>query len=175
MGGIGSDPLVHRQYLLEMISYYEQMKQSLLESIELKAKVNDNPGKILVLKRLLGISSDRTPSTKRTESSPSMKSPLLKVDILGSPKPPMDVSGSPGNQHSESELEALIEAAQAENSRLINSLSAIQSRNKTLSSELTKTSDILNVARSQDIDSKLTDYTKEIEDVNLEIAMIEAA
>lgn len=173
MSGLGSDPIVHREFLLSVISYYQEMKLSIIESIEMKQKVNNNPGKIAVLKRLLRIQSESTPSTKQPDSSPSANSPFLGIkDTLESPKQPMELCGSVFDQPSETELEALIEAAEAEQTRLSNSLTALESRNKTLSSELTKATEYVVVAHGQNIDAKIDERSQEMADINQEIEIL---
>lgn len=170
MGGLGADPIAHRRYLLEVISYYQLMKVQLVDAIEMKKRVNDNPGKIAVLKRLLNMSKDST-----VGGSSTTMVPLSKTDSESLQKAPFEIGATSTDEPTEEEFEALIEAAESEKSRLSSSLSTLQSRNSTLASELSKTSSLLAIARSQNIDAKLADHRQEMADINLEIDMLTAS
>lgn len=165
MAGIGADEIVHRQFILNVISYYYSMNEQIRELIALKSLVNQNEGKMKVLNALLGVS----PQTGSQAGSPK----LAKAD---SPKPTIQVpTGASVVSPPLSELEAMIEAAQAEGARLTNSLTTTQARNKTLSSELAKLSDVSKAKRVEDLDKAIADQTRELDDIRKEIAMVSSA
>lgn len=176
MAGIGADEIVHRQFILNVISYYQSLNDQLKEIIDIKNLVNNNEGKMAVLKSLLNMDS-ANPSVpidqKNKDSYPTKLSPMLKSSILGSPKIPAQIyTGASLQSPTVSELEATIEAAEAEKLRISNSVATTQSRNKTLSSELTKTNDYIKVKRLEDIENLITEQRKEINDINQEIDLL---
>lgn len=171
MAGLGSNPIVHRQYLLEIISYYEQMRREMVISIDMRKKINDNKGKIAVLNGLLGGSNSSRAAAQKIEDN-MFDIPNSKIGESVKCQNPFEITGSSTDQASESELEALIEAAEAEQSRLANSLTNLQSRNNTLNSELIKTTNFITVARTQNLDLKKKEYEEEITDINQEIEML---
>lgn len=171
MAGLGSNPIVYRQYLLEIISYYEQMRREMVISIDINKKINDNKGKIVVLNGLLGVSNSSRAAAQKIEDN-MFDIPNSKIGESVKYQNPFEITGSSTDQASESELEALIEAAEAEQSRLANSLTNLQSRNNTLSSELIKTTNFITVARTQNLDLKMKQYEEEITDINQEIEML---
>jgi hypothetical protein len=171
MAGLGSNPIVHRQYLLEIISYYEQMRREMVISIDMRKKINDNKGKIAVLNGLLGGSNSSRAAAQKIEDN-MFDIPNSKIGESVKCQNPFEIKESSTDQASESELVALIEAAEAEQSRLANSLTNLQSRNNTLSSELIKTTNFITVARTQNLDLKKKEYEEEITDINQEIEML---
>jgi len=176
MAGLGADEIVHRQFILNVISYYQSMNDQLKEIIDLKNQVNNNEGKIAVLKALLGENlPDGQSSKEKPEASPSIKTPMAKKDATMSPKLPAEIStGASAETPTISELEALIEAAETEKARLTNSLSTTITRNKTLTSELQKTNDINKAKKLEDIEKLITEQHKEIEDIKQEIQLLSA-
>lgn len=169
MSGLGSDDSIHKRFLLSIVDYYQNKKKSLEQIIQLKEKVNDNGGKLKVLKSLLGISLEENLSTNKDSSSSKIQSPMLKAT---SDKTPMLITSNSNEQPSETELEALIQEAEGEKSRLNSSLTTFTSRNSSLGAELTRLNDFLAASKSQNLEQKIEEHKQEIDDIKLEIELL---
>lgn len=158
MAGLGTDQIIHCQFLMNAISYYHSLNHQLREIIEVKNQVNQNEGKKLVLKALLGQHSDdqRSKKPKFSEETGNKDS----------------VTGASGELPSLVELEAMVEAAEAENSRLTNSITTTQVRNKTLETELNKTIELNKVKRLSDIENSIIEKKNEIDEIKAELELL---
>lgn len=181
MSGLGADEVVHWQFVASAISYYQTVNDNLQEIIALKNRVNVNAVKLKLLKSLLDLKDEdiQASATFGQLVDASSALPFMKkVTQKGSLKGPMEIttgSSKDQNEFSASELEAMVEAAQSEKSRLTNAFMTLQSRNKTLSSELSKTADIVRIKTSERLDEKIAEQRREIDDINQEIEMLTAS
>ena len=176
--GLGAEQIVQLQFILNVISYYQTINDQLHDLINLKYQVNDNSAKIAVMHALLGQHSERhSPVPKKNpfsesfvDSNPQSK---FKPSEDNATKAPAEIStGASAQLPSLAELEAQLEAAEAEKTRLTNSVTTIQSRNKTLGNELTKNLEIIRLKKAEDLEKKIEEQRADIEDIKQEIELL---